>query len=69
MFFIDLREGQRERNIDWPPPVHAPAGDLTCTLLVCGTKPPPAEPPARAKHKTFRTQSIDNYCSVTVGNL
>ena len=47
--FIDFRERgrERERNINWLLPVHAPTGDRTCNLLVYGTPLQPTEPPGQ----------------------
>ena len=33
--FIDLRERERERNIDWLLPIHIPTRDWTCNLGMC----------------------------------
>ena len=33
--FVDFRESERERNINWVPPVHAPTRDQTCNLGMC----------------------------------
>ena len=43
--FIDLRE--RERNINWLPPVHTLTRDWTHNLLVYGTTLQPTEPPGQ----------------------
>lgn len=37
-----------ERNIDWLPAAHAPAGDAARNILVYGTAPQTSEPPSQA---------------------
>ena len=58
--FIDSTEKEGERNIDWLPPVHTPAGGRihnlvhwTHDLLVHGVTLQPTEPPGEGQSGVF----------------